>query len=124
MVNATLEDATLEDVRAKTRVERLLEESWSARSRHASRRELVAESVAAAAFLAVAVTLAFASRAGGHVDLGLAALLVVALAFVARAVRFPSRRAPIRSPGSATAAGCPNGLTSSSARRPRRHRCC
>ncbi len=76
-------------VRESTPVERLLEDSWSSRSRQAGRRELLAETAAAALFLAAAVPAAVAALVGGHVDLGVAGLLVAIYAIVSRTVRFP-----------------------------------
>ncbi len=79
----------LSDVRATTVVERLLEESWAARSRLAPRRELCSEAVAGAGFLAAAVACLALGLAGRHIDVALCALLVAVYAVVARTARFP-----------------------------------
>ena len=84
-----MHDSPLEDVRASDPVERLLEDSWQARSRAASRRELIVEAGAAALFLAVAVPLAVPALAHGQLRPGLALLLVGLYAVVSRAVKFP-----------------------------------
>ena len=84
-----MDDSPLEDVRARDPVERLLEDSWEARSRAASRRELIVEAGAAALFLAVAVPLAVPAVAGGQLRPGLALFLVGLYAVVSRAVKFP-----------------------------------
>ena len=84
-----MDHSTLEDVRASDPVERLLEDSWEARSRAASRRELIVEAGAAALFLAVAVPLALPAVARGQLQPGLALLLVGLYALVSRAVKFP-----------------------------------
>jgi diguanylate cyclase (GGDEF)-like protein len=77
-----------DDVRAGAPDERLLEDSWKARSRRPPRRELVAEGVAALLFLAVAVPLA-ATATGGHTsDPWIVALLVGLYALVSR-IEFP-----------------------------------
>jgi diguanylate cyclase (GGDEF)-like protein len=79
----------LEDARSSDPVERLLEDSWEARSRTASRKELAGETIAALLFLAVAVPLAVPAFSAGHVRPGVAALLVGLFAVAARAIRFP-----------------------------------
>jgi len=79
----------LHDVHASNPVDRLLEDSWDSRTRRASRRELVAESGAAAAFLALAVPLAVHGLIHSHADPALAALLVALYAVVSRGVKFP-----------------------------------
>jgi hypothetical protein len=61
-----MDSRALEDVRASDPVERLLEDSWEARSRAASRRELIVEGGAGALFLAVAVPLAVPAVARGQ----------------------------------------------------------
>jgi diguanylate cyclase (GGDEF)-like protein len=68
--------------------ERLLEESWEARERRASRRELTVEVTAAALFSVAAVSLLFVSGALGHFHIGVAAALIAAYAVVAR-IEFP-----------------------------------
>ncbi len=77
-----------EDLRATAASERLLEDSWDARSRRVSRRELVAEAVAGLVFLAVAVPLAVTAAAGHSVDPWVAGLLVALYAIVSR-IEFP-----------------------------------
>jgi diguanylate cyclase (GGDEF)-like protein len=67
--------------------ERLLEDSWEARSRRASRRELLVEVGAGALFLAATGTLLAVSGAA-HLRVGLLALLIVMYLAVAR-VEFP-----------------------------------
>ncbi len=84
-----MDDSPLEDVRASDPVERLLEDSWEARSRAASRRELIVEAGAAVLFLAVALPLAVPAVAGGQLRPGLALFLVGLYAVVSRAVKFP-----------------------------------
>jgi diguanylate cyclase (GGDEF)-like protein len=77
------------DLHATNPVDRLLEESWGSRARRANRREVIAESSAAAVFLGIAVPLAVHGLAGHAVD-PLPALLLVALyAVVSRGVKFP-----------------------------------
>ena len=82
-------DDALEDVRASDPVERLLEDSWEARSERASRRELIAEGTASIAFLAIALPLGIPALAGGNIDVGVALLLVGLYAVVSRMIRFP-----------------------------------
>ncbi|MBV9805044.1 MAG: diguanylate cyclase [Solirubrobacterales bacterium] len=77
------------DVHAIHPVDRLLEDSWSSRSRRATRRELLAESSAAVVFLALAVPLAIHGLAAHPVSPALALLLVGLYALVARGVKFP-----------------------------------
>ena len=86
---ATLPEPRLEDVRAADPVERLLEDSWSARAQRATRRELVVEAILAALFLLVAIPMAIPAFAGGDAPAGLTILLVALYAVVSRAVRFP-----------------------------------
>lgn len=71
----------------RTHAERLLEDSWGLRQRRVARRELIAELLAAVAFLAVAGVLARLGAAAPMNPL-LAASLVAAYA-VLSAVRFP-----------------------------------
>ena len=78
----------VDDVRAAAPSERLLEDSWSARSRRPPRRELIAEGVAALLFLACAVPLAVTATGGHSSSPWLAALLVVLYAIVSR-IEFP-----------------------------------
>lgn len=79
----------LGDVRAEALVERLLEDTWSSRSRKRPRRELLSESAAAVTFLAVAVPLAAVAAAGERIDLPLCALLLAIYGTISRTVRFP-----------------------------------
>jgi diguanylate cyclase (GGDEF)-like protein len=67
--------------------ERLLEQSWEARQRRASRRELVVEAAAATLFVAVAATLLISGPSAG-LRPGVFALLVGVYAVVAR-IEFP-----------------------------------
>ena len=78
----------VDDVRAAAPSERLLEDSWSARSRRPPRRELIAEGMAALLFLACAVPLAVTATGGHSSSPWLAALLVVLYAIVSR-IEFP-----------------------------------
>jgi diguanylate cyclase (GGDEF)-like protein len=82
-------DTSLDDARATGSVERLLEDSWEGRSRRASRRELIAESLAALLFLAVACPLALPALSGPSFDPGLALVLVGLYAVVSRMIKFP-----------------------------------
>jgi diguanylate cyclase (GGDEF)-like protein len=84
-----LDPAALEDVRAADPVERLLEDSWNSRSDRSTRRERVVETIAAAAFLAVAVPLAIPSLAAGRLPALLTVLLVGLYAVMSRAIKFP-----------------------------------
>ena len=83
----SVDDSLLEDIRAADPVERLLEDSWETRDRHATRRELIAEAAAGPTFLAVAVPMALPAIIEGRVPLGTAALLVFLYALV-RTIRF------------------------------------
>jgi len=76
------------DGEPRTVTERLLEDSWEARARRASRRELAVESAAGALFLAAAASLLAVSGAAEDVRLEVAALLVALYALVAR-IEFP-----------------------------------
>ncbi|HEY1358276.1 MAG TPA: HD domain-containing phosphohydrolase [Thermoleophilaceae bacterium] len=78
----------MDEVRATEASERLLEDSWEARSRRASRRELAAEAVAGLVFLACAGPLAVAAISGHSVDVATAGLLVVLSALFSR-IEFP-----------------------------------
>ena len=82
-------DPALEDVRARDPVERLLEDSWDARSERASRRELIVEGTASVMFLAVAVPFGASALAGGNVRAGVLVLLIGLYAVVSRMIRFP-----------------------------------
>ncbi len=83
-----MSDAAIEDIRSTDPVERLLEDSWKTRSRRLNRRELTAESVAAALFLCCAIPLALFAPASQPVDLPLAAALV-GLYALAGMIKFP-----------------------------------
>ena len=72
---------------APSAVERLLEDSWEARDRRASRRELAVDAATGALFLAFAAGLQLASG-GGAPPFAVAGLLVVLYAMVAR-IEFP-----------------------------------
>ncbi len=74
----------LEDLRGDA--EQLLEESWALRSRLVARRELIAETLGALLFVAVAAALW--AHAHAPVPAGLTALLVVLYAAMSR-IRFP-----------------------------------
>ena len=82
-------DPALEDLRASDPVERLLEDSWDARSERANRRELIVEGTASVMFLAVAVPLGASALAGGNVRLGVLVLLIGLYSVVSRMIRFP-----------------------------------
>lgn len=84
-----MNDLSIDDARAQRPEERLLEDSWSLRSRGLTRRELVVEGISSILFLAVAVPLALAALHSHHLDLGLAAVLVGLYAVSSRLVRFP-----------------------------------
>ncbi len=68
--------------------ERLLEQSWEARQRRASRRELIVETVAASLFVAVATALLLISGPSARIRPEVAVLLVGVYAVVAR-IEFP-----------------------------------
>jgi diguanylate cyclase (GGDEF)-like protein len=78
----------MDDARASDPVDRLLEDAWASRSRHAARREVLVELLAAGGFLGLAVPLAVSGGLPWR-DLVLAALLTGLYALVAGAVRFP-----------------------------------
>src|SRR4051794_31390735 len=80
--------STVDDVHASSASERLLEDSWETRSREATSRGLVAESIAGALFLGVAGIFAAIAGAGHALDVQLAAFLVVLYALVSR-IEFP-----------------------------------
>ncbi|HTU80161.1 MAG TPA: diguanylate cyclase [Solirubrobacteraceae bacterium] len=79
----------LEDVRSADPVERLLEDSWQARGRRFSGRELAAETVASALFLACATPMALAALASHRIDWPLVAMLVTLYALASRMIKFP-----------------------------------
>src|SRR6266487_4658767 len=80
---------TLDDARSSSAVERLLEDSWTARSRSVGRRELLVEGAAAALFLSCAIPLAVAAVATHAVDWRLASVLVGLYALTSRIIKFP-----------------------------------
>jgi diguanylate cyclase (GGDEF)-like protein len=88
-ISSQRQNNTPEEARASDPVDRLLEDSWETRSRRASARELISETVAAGLFLVVAGALAAPALARHHVDLGFALLLVALYAVVARGIKFP-----------------------------------
>jgi diguanylate cyclase (GGDEF)-like protein len=84
-----MSDPALEDVRSADPVERLLEDSWKARGRRYSGRELAAETVASLAFLGCAIPMALAAIANHHIDWGLVAMLAGLYALASRMIKFP-----------------------------------
>jgi diguanylate cyclase (GGDEF)-like protein len=80
---------TIEDVRSADPVERLLEDSWDARSDRVSARERTVEALAALAFLCCAGPLAVHALASHDVDPLLAVGLVGMYAFMACLIKFP-----------------------------------
>src|SRR5947209_18920796 len=83
------QDNAPDEARASDPVDRLLEDSWETRSRHANAREVVSEAVAAALFLAVAAGFAAPALAHPRFEVGFALLLTALYAVVARGVKFP-----------------------------------
>src|SRR5205823_9778253 len=79
----------MEDARSTGAVERLMEDSWEARSQRASRRETLVETGASALFLVVAIPLAVVALSSHQVDPPLACLLVLLYAISSRMVQFP-----------------------------------
>jgi diguanylate cyclase (GGDEF)-like protein len=82
-------DPILDDGRSTAPVERLLEDSWTARWRRVSPRELLVESAAASLLLALAIPLALATLASERINVGLAAALVALYALSSGIVKFP-----------------------------------
>jgi diguanylate cyclase (GGDEF)-like protein len=80
---------SLEDVRSAHPVERLLEDSWTTRSRRSNRRELAVEATAGALFLGSATALALLAPAARPLDVPFALLLVALYAVVSRMGKFP-----------------------------------
>jgi len=80
---------TLEDIRSTGAVERLLEDSWEARSRTADLRERVVEYAAVATFLGCAVALAALAPAVRPLQPALAVTLVGLYALTSRVIKFP-----------------------------------
>jgi diguanylate cyclase (GGDEF)-like protein len=87
--DAPVKHAGMDDVRSTDPVERLLEDSWKRRSRRLNRRELVAETIAAALFLGCAVPLALTALASHSVDWQLAGVLVALYALASGVIKFP-----------------------------------
>src|SRR5688572_22703763 len=83
-----MSDAATHAGDARSATERLLEDTWEARQRRASRRELTVEAAFAALFVAAAAVLLVVSGAAGAVQPAVAGLLVALYAAVAR-VEFP-----------------------------------
>jgi diguanylate cyclase (GGDEF)-like protein len=83
------DDGTADDARSTSLVERLLEDSWKARSRRLSRREVAAELVATLLFLGCAIALAVLSPAIRPLDPALAAGLVCLYALSSGLIKFP-----------------------------------
>jgi diguanylate cyclase (GGDEF)-like protein len=79
----------LDDARSSDPVERLLEESWQARSRSAGMRELIVESTAAVLFLACAIPLALPALSSQPIDPLLVVVLVGMYALASRMIKFP-----------------------------------
>src|SRR4051794_5105197 len=73
---------------AQSEVDRLLEETWSARHARASRREAIVEGAAGVLFVAAAVALFALTGAAASLDPGIAAFLLLLYVAVAR-VEFP-----------------------------------
>jgi diguanylate cyclase (GGDEF)-like protein len=84
-----MNEPNLNDIRSTDPVERLLEDSWTARTRSFSQRELLVESVAGLLFFACSAPLAIASLASHHVDWPLAAALLCLYALASRLLKFP-----------------------------------
>jgi len=85
----TMDGRVGEDGRSTKVVERLMEDSWRARTRRWGRREVIVEAAAGAVFLCCSVPLAVGALAAHGVDVPLAALLVAMYAIVSRLIRFP-----------------------------------
>src|SRR5438094_467377 len=82
-------ELTLDDVRSSHPVDRLMEDSWQARSRRVGWRELIVETAAAALFLACAIPLASKAISTQPVDIPLAVMLVGLYAVASSMIRFP-----------------------------------
>ncbi len=80
---------TIEDIRSTSKVERLLEDSWEARSRRADTRERLVEAGATLTFLICAAALALLAPSVRPLQPVLAAALVVLYAFTSRIIKFP-----------------------------------
>ena len=86
---AAMTHDVMEDARSTGAVERLMEDSWEARSQRASRRETLVETGASTLFLVVAIPLAVVALSSHQVDPLLACLLVLLYAISSRMVQFP-----------------------------------
>ena len=80
---------TLDDVRSDDPVERLMEDSWTSRSRRPSRREVLVESTAGLLFFCCAIPLALLAPRQRAMEPLLAATLVGIYALASRLVKFP-----------------------------------
>ncbi len=80
---------TIEDIRSTSKVERLLEDSWEARSRRADTRERLVEVGAAVSFLICAVSLVLLAPGVRNLQPSLAVSLVVLYALTSRVIKFP-----------------------------------
>ncbi len=78
----------IDDTRADGAVERLMEDSWSARSRQPDRRERLVETASSLLFLAISVPLAISALASQGVDWRLVVALVLMHA-LSHSVEFP-----------------------------------
>lgn len=79
----------LDDAHSSDPVERLLEESWTTRSRRLGSRELIVESGAALLFLACAIPLALPALMSRPIDPLVALVLVGMYALASRMIKFP-----------------------------------
>ncbi|MFL5822831.1 MAG: HD domain-containing phosphohydrolase [Solirubrobacteraceae bacterium] len=77
------------DPRAGGQADRLLEDSWTKRTRRSGRREMIVEGAAAALFLGLAIPLALPTLTTHLPDLELVSLLVILYAVVAGTIGFP-----------------------------------
>ncbi len=84
-----MSDPVMDDVRSSDPVERLMEESWTSRSRRPSRREVVVESIAALLFFCCAIPLALLAPHQRPMEPLLAVTLVGIYALASRLVKFP-----------------------------------
>ncbi len=84
-----MSDPVLDDVRSDDPVERLMEDSWTSRSRRTSRREVVVESIAALLFFCCAIPLALLAPPTRPMEPLLAVTLVGIYAAASRLVKFP-----------------------------------
>jgi diguanylate cyclase (GGDEF)-like protein len=85
-----MNDPVLDDVRSDDPVERLMEDSWTSRSRRRmGRREMVVETIAAVLFFCCAIPLALVAPNEPPMEPLLAMTLVVMYALASRLVKFP-----------------------------------